>query len=151
MHWCPSARIDDPDAVVLGVRSGPDGEVAYLAAPVAAADVVPILPPDIPPGRILRLAATCSSSCAHRDGEACGLIDRLVRLPSAAGDGPVPRCHLRPRCKWWHQAGVAACRRCPAVATAVDPREPAHVLAADPAATPEDVDAWMAAYAPDAD
>ncbi|KUH40077.1 MULTISPECIES: hypothetical protein [Streptomyces] len=149
LHWCPSGSPDRPEAVVLGVRSGPDGRVDYLAAPLPAAEVVAALPDGVPPTRVLRFASHCVSGCANRVGTACGLADRMLALPSAEG-APVPRCHLRAHCKWWHQTGVAACHRCPAVATAPLADDTLSALVADPSTTREHLAAHLAATGPGA-
>ncbi|WP_175411264.1 hypothetical protein [Streptomyces sp. TRM64462] len=144
-RWCPSGAPDRPESVVLGVRSGADGRVSYLAEPVPAADVAGAIPEGVPPTRILRFASHCVSECANRRGDVCGLIDRMAALP-APEDAPVPRCHLRARCKWWHQSGTDACRRCPAVATVPQADDALAVLVADPATTREQLAAWLAAH-----
>lgn len=148
VNWCPSGDSRRPEAIVLGVRSGESGEVAYLDAPIPAAEVLPVIPEGIAPDRVLRFASHCVAECANRIGEACGLIDRIRTVP-AAPDGPaasaVPRCHLRPRCKWWNQVGVDACHRCPAVVTRVDPGDELGVLVADPTTTPEQLAEWITA------
>lgn len=144
--WCPSGLADRPESVVLGVRSGLDGDVAYLAEPVPAAEVMSLIPEGIEPRRVLRFASHCESDCRQRVGDACGLVSRVVAaLPGSAPDAAVPRCHLRSQCKWWHQAGVDACHRCPAVASLVRSDDALGALVADPSTTREQLDAWIAA------
>ncbi|MEU1089375.1 hypothetical protein ACFYPN_04440 [Streptomyces sp. NPDC005576] len=142
--WCPSGMAEAPEAVVLGVRSGPDGSVTYLAEPVPAADLLPLIPEGMKPTRVLRFASHCESACLHRSGNDCTLIEKVRILPEATGTA-VPRCHLRTSCKWWAQAGPDACRRCPAVSTAAGSDAGIEILLADPGATPEQVEEWMAA------
>ncbi|MFJ5551868.1 hypothetical protein [Streptomyces sp. NPDC093225] len=145
VSWCPSGEAHRPESVVLGVRSGENGQVVYLAEPVPAADVLATIPEGIAPNRVLRFASHCVSECANRVGDACGLIDRIETLPVPEAGGAVPRCHLRPRCKWWGQAGVDACHRCPAVST-LNPRDDRLAeLVADPDTTLEQLEEWMAA------
>lgn len=144
--WCPSGKADAPEAVVLGVRSGQGGEVVYLAEPVPARDVLPVVPRDVEPTRVLRFASHCVSNCLHRRGNDCTLVERVAATP-ADGNGSVPRCHLRPHCKWWAQTGVDGCRRCPAVATTVVEGDDLGALVADPTTTREQLEAWMAADA----
>uniref|UniRef100_A0AAU2VZH4 Uncharacterized protein n=1 Tax=Streptomyces sp. NBC_00008 TaxID=2903610 RepID=A0AAU2VZH4_9ACTN len=142
LRWCPSGDASRPESVVLGVRSGDDGQVVYLAEPVPAADVRGAIPEGIAPNRVLRFASHCVSDCANRVGEACGLIERITTVPAA-----VPRCHLRPHCKWWNPTGVEACHRCPALTT-LEPRDDElAVLVADPATTREQLESWVAAVA----
>ncbi|MFF5389588.1 MULTISPECIES: hypothetical protein [unclassified Streptomyces] len=145
--WCPSGRPDAPEAVVLGVRSGRGGEVVYLADPVPARDVLPVVPKDVEPTRVLRFASHCVSDCLHRRGNDCTLVERVAATP-ADEDRNVPRCHLRAHCKWWAQIGVDGCRRCPAVATTVVEGDDLGALVADPGTTREQVEEWTARAEP---
>ncbi|WP_432062396.1 hypothetical protein [Streptomyces sp. S1] len=147
--WCPSGSPEAPEAVVLGVRSGQDGEVVYLADPVPARDVLPVVPKDVEPTRVLRFASHCVSNCLHRRGNDCTLVERVAVTP-ADENRNVPRCHLRAHCKWWAQVGVDGCRRCPAVATTVVEGDDLGALVADPRTTREQLDAWMARAETDA-
>ncbi|MFE0511123.1 hypothetical protein [Streptomyces sp. NPDC058964] len=142
--WCPSGAAHAPESVVLGVRAGTDGRVSYLAEPVPATEVLPLVPPDIEPRRVLRFASHCVAECVNRRGTDCTLIERVVAAYPAAPSGPVPQCHLRADCKWWAQAGVAACRRCPAIATRHHTDEDLATLVADPATTLARIDAEFA-------
>ncbi|WP_369260996.1 hypothetical protein [Streptomyces sp. R35] len=143
--WCPSGEAHRPESVVLGVRSGENNQVVYLADPVPAADVLGAIPEGIAPNRVLRFASHCVSDCANRIGEACGLIERIRVVPSETTASAVPRCHLRPHCKWWNQAGVEACHRCPAVSTLNSRDDELVALVADPSTTREQLDGWIAA------
>ena len=145
VSWCPSGLPDRPESVVLGVRSGEDGSVAYLAEPLPAAEVIGLVPENIEPRRILRFASHCESDCRQRVGSECGLVNRIVALPGPPSGSAVPRCHLRTRCKWWQQIGVDACHRCPAVSSLVTTDDGLGNLVADPSTTREQLDAWIAA------
>jgi hypothetical protein len=130
------------------VRSGTDGRVSYLAEPLPATAVSAAIPDGIPATRVLRFASHCVSECSNRVGDSCGLIDRMAALPTPAAEtASVPRCHLRTHCKWWHQAGVGACRRCPAVVTTTQADDALGALVADPATTREQLEDWIAAEA----
>jgi hypothetical protein len=144
LSWCPSGTVTDPESVVLGVRSGASGELSYLAAPIPAADVISLIPDDIEPRRVLRFASHCVSSCANRAGDDCTLVDRLTKLPAESELASIPRCHLRPHCKWWNQVGVEACRRCPAVVTTIRADDEVRAMVADPSTTPAQFEAWLA-------
>jgi hypothetical protein len=144
VSWCPSGMSDRPESIVLGVRSGEDGGIVYLADPVPAAEVMDLVPEGIEPRRILRFASHCESSCANRLGDACGLVDRIVAVPGPPQATVVPRCHLRAHCKWWQQVGVDACHRCPAVSTLTLADDELSNLVADPSTTREQLDAWIA-------
>ncbi|WP_328745000.1 hypothetical protein OHT57_06065 [Streptomyces sp. NBC_00285] len=145
VNWCPSGDASRPESVVLGVRSGERGEVVYLADPVPAAEVLGGIPEGIAPNRVLRFASHCVSDCANRVGDACGLIERIRAVPAKAETGAVPRCHLRPHCKWWNQVGVEGCHRCPAVVTLNPHDDELNVLVADPATTLDELESWIAA------
>ncbi|MER7763510.1 hypothetical protein [Streptomyces sp. NPDC097619] len=143
--WCPSGEAGAPESVVLGVRSGADGRVTYLADPVPAAEVLGAVPAGTEPTRVLRFASHCVSACVNRRGGDCTLVERITTLPAAEEARAVPRCHLRAHCQWWQQTGVDACHRCPAVTTATYREDPLATLVADPATTPEQLGAWIAA------
>ncbi|MFF4402671.1 hypothetical protein [Streptomyces sp. NPDC001480] len=142
--WCPSGAAHAPESLVLGVRAGVDGRVAYLADPVPAAEVLEQIPADIEPRRVLRFASHCVAECVNRRGDDCTLIERVVTAYPAAATGRVPQCHLRAGCKWWSQAGVDACRRCPAISTRHHTDDELATLVADPATTLEEIDADFA-------
>ncbi len=145
VSWCPSGLADRPESVVLGVRSGEDGGVVYLADPVPARDVVGLVPEGVEPRRVLRFASHCESDCRQRVGTECGLVNRIVALPGPPQGSAVPRCHLRQQCMWWSQNGVAACHRCPAVSSLVTKDDDLGNLVADPSTTKEQLQAWIAA------
>ncbi|MFC1408916.1 hypothetical protein ACEZCY_06415 [Streptacidiphilus sp. N1-12] len=145
VSWCPSGLADRPESVVLGVRSGEDGSVAYLAEPVPAKEVISLVPEGIEPRRILRFASHCESDCRQRVGTECGLVNRIVALPGPPRGSAVPRCHLRSQCMWWNQRGVDACHHCPAVSSLVSKDDDLGNLVADPSTTQEQLEAWIAA------
>lgn len=111
---CPSASGAVPDSMIVGFI-GPDGRVAPIPTPI------PLTQPmrdtiGSPPERVFRLAAPCTgAACAQWNGAGCGLIGslqaRLAGQPAAA----VTQCAIRPTCVWFRDAGLAACRICPAV------------------------------------
>ncbi|WP_336216091.1 hypothetical protein [Nonomuraea sp. LPB2021202275-12-8] len=141
--WCPSGEAHAAESVVLGVRSGRDGRLTYLADPVPAADVLGDIPADVEPRRVLRFASHCVTDCVNRQGNDCALVNRVLAKPSEGQ--AVPRCHLRAQCQWWHQVGVEACRRCPAVSTLHYIDDELAELVADPTTTRAQLDAWIAA------
>jgi hypothetical protein len=80
------------------------GELLDLARPVT-------------PPEVFRFAAPCmKAGCVHFQGNACSLAARVVQLLPEVTD-KIPRCAIRPSCRWWRQEGVAACYRCPQVVT----------------------------------
>ncbi|WSQ06478.1 hypothetical protein OG604_01055 [Streptomyces sp. NBC_01231] len=142
--WCPSGVAHAPHSLVLGVRSGADGRVTYLAEPVPATTVLDLVPADVEPRRVLRFASHCVDECVNRRGDDCTLIERVVAAHPEAQSGGVPRCHLRADCKWWGRAGIDACRRCPAVATRHHTEEELATLWRTPSTTLEQIDAQFA-------
>ncbi|WP_441249777.1 hypothetical protein [Kitasatospora sp. McL0602] len=142
--WCPSGGAERPESVVLGVRSQDDGGLTYLAEPLPAAEVLPLVPEGILPTRVLRFASHCVSDCAHRAGNECTLISKISQLPPV-DEAKLPRCHLRARCKWWQQSGADACGRCPAVSTTLLATDTLGGRAADPTVTPAQLQEWITA------
>jgi hypothetical protein len=137
--WCPSSQPTEPGAVVLGVRSGPSGGVVYLELPAPAAAAVAAVPAGVHPTQVVRFAAPCRSTCGHFENDTCTLVDKVVAGTAPTDSASVPRCHLRPRCRWWQQSGVDACRRCTLVQTFTAAGDTERELIADPATRVPDV------------
>lgn len=116
---CPSAQPDMPDAVAFGVVDGTADEprVAWIERPVPVSDQLLALAKPVRPTQVMRFAATCQErDCVHFDGVNCRLATRIVaNLPVVTED--LPACHVRRDCRWFHQEGGAACRRCPQIVT----------------------------------
>lgn len=142
--WCPSGLAAGPESVVLGVRSQDDGSLTYLATPMPAAEVLPLIPEGVEPTRVLRFASHCVSACAHNINNDCTLITKIKQLPPVP-EAALPRCHLRNRCQWWQQVGAEACGRCPAVSTKILATDTLIDLAADPSVTPAQLQEWISA------
>jgi hypothetical protein len=117
---CPSAQPDQPDARVFGVQTTV-GEnqrrVAYLT------ETLPMTPDligslgDASAPEVLRIAVPCMhGGCMHFEGGACELAGRVARMLDPVV-GALPRCAIRPACRWFREQGPAACVRCPAVVT----------------------------------
>jgi hypothetical protein len=115
--WCPSSPPDRPESVVLGVHDG--STVTYLAMPIPAREALEMVPPGVEPRDVIRFASFCDQACRHRVGTDCGLVTKVAVAAPVADDPSLPRCHLRPRCQWWRQSGIEACRRCSLIQTAV--------------------------------
>jgi hypothetical protein len=128
---CPSAAPDAEGAQLFGVVAGtveapetlfigprpPDPALLALAAPAT-------------PAEVFRFTARCQESgCGYFSEGRCGVAAAIVaHLPEVAA-GALPRCGIRPQCRWWHDEGVAACRRCPAVVTDDRARDGAYAEA----------------------
>jgi hypothetical protein len=116
---CPSSQPEVERARVLGVvqRTSDGFEVSYLDEPLEATPDVLALAAPAHPTEVFRLAAVCQTHrCPHFDGTNCGLATRIVQILPAVVD-QLPHCQIRSECRWFHQEGVAACRRCPQIST----------------------------------
>jgi hypothetical protein len=117
---CPSARCEE-GATLLGVV-GPTG-VGYVTPRfLIDAEFVRTARREPSPERVFRFAGQCvEGDCAQWTGSRCGIIDMAIRtqrsgiVPAAAR--PLPRCSIRPTCRWYFQAGPEACAVCPLVVT----------------------------------
>jgi hypothetical protein len=117
---CPSAQPEQPGARVFGVQTTTadhQRRVGYLTETVPVSDeLIGSLGQTAAP-EVLRIAAPCMhGGCLHFEGGACGLAGRVARMldPVVAA---LPRCAIRPSCRWFREQGPAACVRCPQVAT----------------------------------
>jgi hypothetical protein len=117
---CPSAQPDSADAKLFGVLiDTPEAgmRVGYLteAQPITPDIEAATLPAR--PGEVLRVAAPCmGGGCVHFDGTDCKLATRIISMLDPVVSG-LPRCAIRPSCRWFRQEGRAACLRCPQVIT----------------------------------
>jgi hypothetical protein len=116
---CPSAQPEMKDAVAFGVVGGTAEEplVSYLTEPQPVTPKLLALTTPVRPTEVFRFGAPCAESgCQHFDGAKCQLGHKLAQDVPAAVD-QLPRCRLRPACRWWHEQGREACLRCPIVVT----------------------------------
>lgn len=114
---CPSARPEMSGSIVFGVVGGDVDEprVNYLADPQTVTDDILSLAEPLEPTEVFRFAAPCAGACCrHFDGAQCRLATRVATMLPAVTD-KLPRCRIRPSCRWWRQEGADACRRCPQV------------------------------------
>lgn len=127
---CPSADPRLPDAKVIGIVTGEDAAAPVRILPVAAEPqpLIDLIPDALPVRSVLRFSGSCQeSACAHFSAGRCELASRVVaQLPEVVDR--IARCAIRPRCRWWRQEGVAACRRCPQVLT--EPFAPSDTMVA---------------------
>jgi hypothetical protein len=114
---CPSSHPNQDGSSVIGVAGKRDGKVRVSLLPelVPLEAVAHLIPDTVPVTEVLRLAGPCvEQRCSHFDQGQCTLVSRIVaRLPTVV-DRLLP-CALRASCRWWHQEGRAACRRCPQI------------------------------------
>lgn len=124
----------------LGTRAEPHGKLCPSAPPVVGATVLGVIQPDGTVGYVtprlvvddsflergrrgrsidkrFRFASECAvDACAHWGNGECSLIAAIVSR-GRTDRSSLPRCSIRPRCRWFSQAGAAACRLCPTVVT----------------------------------
>jgi hypothetical protein len=141
--YCPSSAPGVDGAIILGVVGGTPDEprIRYLSRPAPVDSAVLAALDGVDPAEVVRVAAPCSQQrCSHFRDNSCTLVSKIVRaVPEPAGAHQVPPCHLRSRCRWWSQEGVAACRRCPVILTRdIRPSEEIE-LASDPRTSLADV------------
>ena len=116
---CPSAPPDWEEARVFGVVTGTvdKPQVRYFEPRAVTAELLKLAEP-VNPAEVFRFTAPCKAQgCGFwRDGK-CGVGAAAVAALSAEEDVPLPRCGIRSTCRWWHEHGPAACRRCALVVT----------------------------------
>lgn len=135
---CPSAQPDQPGSSLIGVVEGTAEapRVTYVGRPLPVLPEILALAGPVAPTEVFRFAAPCAGSgCQHFDGGHCRLAEKFAKLVDGTDFG-VPKCGIRPRCRWWREQGVDACARCPAVVTTHYSPSPAARLAADPTYLP---------------
>jgi hypothetical protein len=117
---CPSINPIGPDALVFGVLTGSAAEglrVGYLTEPVPAVPELLAAAAPAKPTEVFRAAAPCvERACKHFDGTNCQLAARITAMLDSAVSA-LPRCAIRPDCRWFRQEGREACLRCPSVGT----------------------------------
>ena len=116
---CPSAQPEWPGSVVIGVVGGTVDEprVAHLEQPVPTDGALLQLTIPVTPTEVFRFAAPCvGHGCVHFAHNRCQLAQRVVVLLEEVTKD-LPKCQIRPACRWWQQEGRAACKRCPQVIT----------------------------------
>lgn len=123
---CPSSRCAD-GAILLGIVRR-DGRVAFTSGMVRVdAEFVRIARQGRKPEARFRFAGPCHrGACQQWTGERCGVIDLALEQVAKAGvhDGAaLPDCSIRSSCRWFAQAGSAACATCADIITEAD-RDP---------------------------
>jgi hypothetical protein len=131
---CPSARPEDPRAVVIGVVHSDDTAKTVEMLPVALplATFIDLIPGTLRSTEVVRLSAPCvRGACAHFVTDRCSLAERVTTQLEPVSDRLAP-CVIRPTCRWFLQEREAACFRCPAVVTEPFLVDPAMVAVARP-------------------
>lgn len=119
VSFCPSAQPDWQDSVAIGIMGGTAEQprMAHLGGTLPVTEHLLTLSGPVAPTEVFRFAAPCmQGQCAHFQNSSCGLVTQIVTLLPTVAD-TLPSCVIRPRCRWWLQAGKAACFRCAQVVT----------------------------------
>lgn len=116
---CPSGDARAAGANVFAiVGAGADGRAGYLDRVKPVDEAVLALAAPLDPANVYRVATPCAGGgCMHFEGGRCQVAARMLEHLDAADDAALPACAIRPACRWWREAGPAACRRCPEIAT----------------------------------
>ena len=120
---CPSSRCE-PGSSLIAIL-GDEGRLAHItpAMPVDEEFVAAASAHGSPEAR-MRFASPClQAGCAQWTGSSCGIIEQVLAAEVGPEGGRLPRCAIRPSCRWYAQEGAAACRACPLIVT--DAREEA--------------------------
>jgi hypothetical protein len=116
---CPSANPDWEDAQLLGVVLGTaDAPETWFTGvrPVEPAMLAAAAPAR--PAEVFRFTARCrEGACAQFAGGKCRVGAAVAAHLEPLEAHALPRCGIRPDCRWWHEQGASACRRCPTVVT----------------------------------
>jgi hypothetical protein len=114
---CPSGRCE-PGAKLLGVVQE-NGAVAYLGEPLEIDEAfVERASKRGKPERRFRFVNPCAEcGCKQWTGTRCSVIDNTMAELSGSEAEALPRCGIRPHCRWFRQSGAAACSICSLVIT----------------------------------
>jgi len=116
---CPSAKPGMVGSSVIGLNTGTmrHARIEFLDRPLPASDAVLALCGKVDPTELFRFAAQCeSATCRNFDGCCCRVASVIVQLLPPV-TVKLPRCGVRPQCRWFRQEGRAACVRCPQIVT----------------------------------
>ena len=120
-RMCPSTPVANATVFLGMISTG--GRVAYVtpAVPVSAEDIADLASaPDQTLESQYRFAGPCvESGCGQWSGSHCRLGERLAsRHEEVPADlSGLPKCAIRPRCRWYAEQGGDACSVCQFVVT----------------------------------
>jgi hypothetical protein len=79
----------------------------------------------VPVEQRFRFTNKCvESGCTQWTGKTCGVIENVLKhLDQLPQLSTLPRCSLRPSCRWFVQEGASACRACPYIITEITEAE----------------------------
>ena len=116
---CPSAPGSLDDSMLIGVVTSEDGapRVLPMQQPLPVTPEILALAEPVSPSEVFRFASSCrAEGCTHFQDHACQLAVRSVDLLDPVAD-TLPKCPIRPQCRWFLQEGPAICSRCPQIVT----------------------------------
>lgn len=115
---CPSGMCELGSSL-LGVINR-SGEVEYLGRPLQLSEAfIKSANQGRQPEKRFRFTTTCQEQgCKQWGNGRCSVIDEVTYALSEDGDSEhLPRCGIRDSCRWFMQAGKAACAVCNLVVT----------------------------------
>jgi hypothetical protein len=118
---CPSSRCEE-GSTLLGIVNA-QGRIDFMAEPIAIdASFVAAAKEGRPPEQRFRFSSPClKRGCEKWDGERCGvakvLHERGPDLLPPDDAAMLPRCAIRPDCRWHGEYGDQICYTCAWVIT----------------------------------
>jgi hypothetical protein len=114
---CPSAPAQEGAILVGVVRS--DGSIAHIRDRIRVnREFLEIARLGRSPEKRFRFGSPCQeSACGQWMNGSCSLPSRLSEVIPDSGRTELSQCAIRAQCRWFHQAGVDACRMCTWVVT----------------------------------
>jgi len=114
---CPSSRCE-PGAILVGVIL-PSGKLAYASDELIIDQLfVDAAREGRAAEKRFRFSSPCvRAACRQWTGSRCGVIDEVRDALGNPAPTELPACSIRGRCRWFAQAGAAACAVCPQVIT----------------------------------
>lgn len=114
-YLCPSAPAK-VGVKILGIVNA-DGVVEYLGSDfVATSEFVDAAAEVGDPEQRFRFSAPCiHEGCGQWTDGHCSVPERVREFLDPGDDAALPRCGIRPHCRWFAQDGPAICRICPLV------------------------------------
>ena len=132
---CPSAQPTMEGAYAVAIVGGTAGEprVRWIEQPLPVTGELLGLAEPVEPTEVFRFAAPCAEGgCRHHDNDRCTLGDKLATLPVAVDVALLPKCTIRPTCRWYAEQGRDICFRCVSVVTTDYRASPDLQRAAEP-------------------
>lgn len=118
---CPSNRCK-PGSKLLGVRQD-NGTVSILpeALPIDESFIETVKQNPVAPEQRFRFTNKCiESGCNQWNGKGCGVIEQVIQyLEHIPQSLDLPKCSIRPKCRWFLQKGADACKICRYIVTEI--------------------------------